>query len=63
MEAAKAVGSGFRREWRDSCIGNHSDWKYMFWDMPAALTFLEVHYPWYIPTFLSYPKVVLQGKT
>lgn len=61
MEAAKAVGSGFRREWRDSCVSNHSDWKYMFWDKAAALAFLRAHYPWYISTFLSYPKVVLQG--
>ena len=61
VEAAKAVGSGFRREWRDSCVSNHSDWKYMFWDKAAALAFLRAHYPWYISTFLSYPKVVLQG--
>ncbi|CAL8462802.1 g2335 [Coccomyxa elongata] len=61
VEAAKAVGSGFRREWRDSCIKNHSDWKYMFWDKAAAVTFLQTHYPWYLSTFLSYPKVVLQG--
>ncbi len=61
VEAAAAVGSGFRREWRDSCISNHSDWKYMFWDKAAALAFLQAHYPWYLSTFLSYPKVVLQG--
>lgn len=61
VEAAKALGSGFRREWRDSCISNHSDWKYMFWDKAAALAFLQAHYPWYLSIFLSYPKVVLQG--
>jgi hypothetical protein len=62
VEAARAVGSGFRREWRDSCIANHSDWKYMFWDRAAALAFLDMYYPWYTSTFLSYPKVVLQGQ-
>ena len=55
------MGSGFKREWRDSCTGNHSDWKHMFWDKAAALGFLGAHYPWFISTFLSYPKVVLQG--
>jgi hypothetical protein len=61
VEAAKAVGSGFKREWRDSCTGNHSDWRHMFWDKAAALAFLGTHYPWFTSTFLSYPKVVLQG--
>lgn len=55
------MGSGFKREWRDSCLANHSDWKHMFWDKAGALAFLGTHYPWFIPTFLNYPKVVLQG--
>ena len=54
-------GSGFKREWRDYCIGNHSDWTYMFWDREAAEIFLETHYPWFISTFKSYPKTVQQG--
>ena len=33
----------------------------MFWDRAAALAFLGAHYPWFLSTFLSYPKVVLQG--
>lgn len=53
--------SGFRREWRDSCKGNHSDWTYMLWDREAALIFLKTHYPWFLDTFKSYPKTVLQG--
>ena len=54
-------GSGFKREWRDFCIGNHSDWTYMFWDREAAEILLETHYPWFLSTFKSYPKTVLQG--
>ena len=61
VEAAKAVGSGFKREWRSSCLNNHSDWKHMFWDKASALAFLGTHYPWFISTFQNYPKVVLQG--
>ena len=59
---ANQEGSGFKREWRDACIGNHSDWTYMFWDRESALIFLETHYPWFVGTFKSYPKTVLQGK-
>ena len=55
------MGSGFKREWRESCLSNHSDWKHMFWDKAAALAFLGTHYPWFTSTFLAYPKVVLQG--
>ena len=54
-------GSGFKREWRDYCMGNHSDWTYMFWDREAAEILLETHYPWFVSTFRSYPKTVLQG--
>lgn len=60
---ANQKGSGFKREWRDACIGNHSDWTYMFWDRESALIFLETHYPWFLGTFKSYPKTVLQGKS
>ena len=59
---ASQEGSGFKREWRDACIGNHSDWTYMFWDRESALIFLETHYPWFVGTFKSYPKTVLQGR-
>ena len=34
----------------------------MFWDRETALIFLETHYPWFIETFKSYPKTVLQGE-
>ena len=34
----------------------------MFWDRESALIFLETHYPWFVGTFNSYPKTVLQGR-
>ena len=34
----------------------------MFWDRESALIFLETHYPWFVGTFKSYPKTVLQGR-
>ena len=54
-------GSGFRREWRDSCVRNHSDWTYLYWDRESAQIFLDTHYPWFSSTFKGYPKTVLQG--
>lgn len=54
-------GSGFRRAWRDSCVRNHSDWTYLYWDRESAQIFLDTHYPWFSSTFKGYPKTVLQG--
>lgn len=34
----------------------------MFWDMKAAEKLLEQRYPWFLPVFRAYPKVVLQGE-
>lgn len=33
----------------------------MFWDMKSAEKLLEQRYPWFLPVFQAYPKVVLQG--
>jgi hypothetical protein len=35
----------------------------MFWDLEAAEKLLTERYPWFLPTFRAYPKVVLKGVT
>lgn len=60
-EEATVLGSGMKREWRESCIAAHPNWTYMFWDRAAALKLLNNRYPWFTKTFLSYRKVVSQG--
>ncbi|EIE20456.1 hypothetical protein COCSUDRAFT_57606 [Coccomyxa subellipsoidea C-169] len=60
-EEAKALGTGMKREWRESCMAQHANWTYMFWDKAAALKLLNNRYPWFTKIFLSYRKVVSQG--
>jgi hypothetical protein len=62
VSLAKERGRGFRQEWRDSCITNHSSWEYKFWDMQAAVELLEARYPWYLQFFHEYEKRVSQGE-
>eukprot|EP00884_Botryococcus_braunii_P009241 jgi/Botrbrau1/18318/Bobra.0179s0046.1 len=53
--------SKFKTSWRDSCKEHHRDWRYMWWDMAAARSFLQEHFSWFLPTFDAYPKKVLKG--
>ena len=44
--------------WRytyNSCLEKHSDWKQMFWTDDEIQKFLEREYPWFMPTYHSYP--------
>ena len=38
-----------------SCMDLHSDYEYILWTDASSLAFIEKEYPWFAPTFKSYP--------
>lgn len=38
-----------------SCLDLHPDYEYMLWTDEKSLDFIEKEYPWFAPTFKSYP--------
>ncbi|TIB96686.1 hypothetical protein E3Q18_03009 [Wallemia mellicola] len=40
---------------RDGCMDMHSDYEHILWTDAMSLEFLEKEYPWFVPTFKSYP--------
>ncbi|EFN54978.1 hypothetical protein CHLNCDRAFT_10358, partial [Chlorella variabilis] len=40
---------------RQSCIDLHPDYEHRLWTDADGLKFIEDHYPWFLPTYLSYP--------
>ena len=41
-----------------SCRQLHPAWEHKVWTVPLAEAFLETHYPWFYPTFTSYPHII-----
>ncbi len=46
------------REAADSCTALHPDYQYMFWTDASARDFLVKEYPWFLPTYDSYPYTI-----
>jgi len=42
------------QKWKDA----HPEWEYKFWGDESMRAFILEHYPWFIPTYDSYPKSI-----
>ncbi|KAL4857312.1 Inositol phosphoceramide mannosyltransferase 2 [Chlorella vulgaris] len=40
---------------RQSCLDLHPEYEHRLWTDADGLEFIEEHYPWFLPTYLSYP--------
>ncbi|KAG2494348.1 hypothetical protein HYH03_007405 [Edaphochlamys debaryana] len=40
---------------------HNPDWQHVLWDRHAAIELLETRYPWFLPTWLAYPTLVMQS--
>lgn len=48
-------------KWRaaqKSCIDLHPDFEYRLWTDEESLRFIELEFPWFLPTYLAYPYVI-----
>eukprot|EP00879_Flechtneria_rotunda_P025641 GHRR01027270.1.p1 GENE.GHRR01027270.1~~GHRR01027270.1.p1 ORF type:complete len:525 (+),score=215.07 GHRR01027270.1:244-1818(+) len=50
--------SGFKAHWLASCKTHNPMWQEIIWDEAAVMTLIQEDFPWFLPTFLSYPKLV-----
>lgn len=41
----------FQQSWQH----HHPDWQYTLWTDADNLALIETHFPWFLPTYLSYP--------
>lgn len=46
----------------DSCVlplqTHHPGWQEVIWDEAAVLGLMQQDFPWFLPTYLSYPRLV-----
>ncbi|MEW2625437.1 glycosyltransferase [Streptomyces sp. NPDC048106] len=49
------------REWVDSWKKFHPGWKYRLWTDTESRSFLEEHYPWFVPVYDGYPDPVMRA--
>ena len=48
-------------KWRSTyqaCVDQHSGWQHILWTHSAMEKFLEREYPWFLPTYHSYPYTI-----
>lgn len=43
---------------RQSCIDLHPDYEHRLWTDEDGLNFISEHYPWFLPTYRSYPYAI-----
>ncbi len=46
---------------QQSCIELHPDYEYILWSTKTSREFLQENYPWFVPTYDSYPYVVMRA--
>ncbi|MFB7187735.1 glycosyltransferase [Streptomyces sp. NPDC056230] len=49
------------REWADSWRRHHPGWGYRLWTDTDNRSFLEEHYPWFLPIYDGYPEPIMRA--
>ncbi|MFJ3310980.1 glycosyltransferase [Streptomyces sp. NPDC086549] len=49
------------QKWADSWRLHHPDWGYRLWTDADNRTFLQEHYPWFLPVYDGYPEVIMRA--